>query len=158
MEKIPVRKYQVVEEAEIDLVLQCKDSREFYDRYLVVFPDTKKGLDSISKIWKRKSEFAKKRPLPIPAKEARAKPTSEIAALIAEQTKILAEISLLTRENCDVHQQILTILTRQNQILTGHSVHAEPYPPKESSHYTPAVPHPLQERSSEAQTPILVGS
>jgi hypothetical protein len=32
----------VVEEAEIDLVIQCKDSRDFYDRYLKAFPDTKK--------------------------------------------------------------------------------------------------------------------
>jgi|SRR5208283_870090 len=158
MEKIPIRKYQVVEEAEIDLVLQCKDSREFYDRYLTVFPDTKKSLDSISKIWKRKSEFAKKRPLSIPTKEAGAKSTNEIAAIIAEQTKILGEISVITRENLEVNRQILATLTQQNQILTGHSEHAVREPPKESSHHAPALPHPMKGIASEIQTPILVGS
>ena len=63
MQKPQGRKYQVVEEAEIDLVLKCRDSHEFYEQYLRVFPDTKKGLDSISKVWKRRSEFAKKRQL-----------------------------------------------------------------------------------------------
>ena len=62
MQKTPVRKYQVVEETEIDLVLQCRDSREFYERYLKVFPDTKKSLDSIKDL-ERRSEFAKKRQL-----------------------------------------------------------------------------------------------
>ena len=81
MQKTPVRKYQVVEEAEIDLVLQCRDSREFYERYLKVFPDTKKSLDSISKIWKRRSEFAKKRPLTLPAAEAGTKSAQGIASL-----------------------------------------------------------------------------
>jgi hypothetical protein len=158
MEKIPVRKYQVVEEAEIDLVLQCKDSREFYERYLNVFPDTKKGLDSISKIWKRKSEFAKKRPLSIPAKEASAISTYEIGALVAEQTKILDEIAVLTREQIDVSQHILAELTRQNQILTGHAEHTLQDPAKESSLHAPGVPHPMQEIVSKVQTPILVGS
>ena len=69
MQKTQARKYQVVEEAEIDLVLKCRDSHEFYDQYLKVFPDTKKGLDSISKIWKRRSEFAKKRPQILPQAE-----------------------------------------------------------------------------------------
>ena len=97
MQKTPVRKYQVVEEAEIDLVLQCRDSREFYERYLKVFPDTKKSLDSISKIWKRRSEFAKKRQLTLPAAESSTKFAQDIVALIAEQTKIMGEISALTK-------------------------------------------------------------
>ena len=158
MEKIPVRKYQVVEEAEIDLVLQCKDSHEFYDRYFKVFPDTKKGLDSISKIWKRRSEFAKKRPLSITTKEAGTKSAQDIAALIAEQTKILGEISALANESLEVNREILATLTQQNQILTGHSEHAVWEPPKESSHHAPAVPHSMQKMASEGQTPILVGS
>jgi hypothetical protein len=154
MEKIPVRKYQVVEEVEIDLVLQCKDSREFYDRYLKVFPDTKKGLDSISKIWKRKSEFAKKRPLSIPTKEAGAKFTNEIAALISEQTKILGEISVITKENLEVSQHILAELTQQNHILTGHTDEKS----KEPVHPAPALPHSMQKIAPDMQTPILVGS
>ncbi len=158
MQKPPVRKYQVVEEAEIDLVLQCRDSREFYERYLTVFSDTKKGLDSISKIWKRRSEFAKKRQLTLPAAETGTKSAHEIAALIAEQTKIMGVISALTRENFEVNRQILATLTQQNQILTGHSEHTVREPPKESLHHAPAVPHPMREIASEVQTPILVGS
>ncbi|MFY9981720.1 MAG: hypothetical protein WAK75_04025 [Methanoregula sp.] len=158
MEKIPVRKYQVVEEAEINLVLQCKDSHEFYERYLKVFPDTKKGLDSISKIWKRRSEFAKKWPLTTPAVETGTKSAQDIAALIAEQTKIMGEISALVKESLEVNRQILATLTQQNQILTGHSEHTAREPPKKSSHYAPVVPLPMQKIASEVQTPILVGS
>ena len=33
MQKPQGRKYQVVEEAEIDLVLKCRDSHEFYEQY-----------------------------------------------------------------------------------------------------------------------------
>jgi len=158
MEKPPVRKYQVVEEAEIDFVLQCRDSREFYDRYLTVFPDTKKGLDSISKIWKRRSEFAKKRPQSIPAVESGTKSTNEIAAFIADQTKIMGEISALAKESLEINRQILAVLTQQNQILTRHSEPTVRELPKESSRHAPAVPHPMQEIASEIQTPILVGS
>jgi hypothetical protein len=158
MEKTPVRKYQVVEEAEIDLVLRCKDSREFYERYLTAFPDTKKGLDSISKIWKRWSEFAKKRPLSLPAAEAGTKSANGIATVIAEQTKIMGVISALTKENLEINRQILATLTQQNQILTGHSGHTVREPPEKSSHHAPAVLRPLREIASEAQTPILVGS
>jgi len=158
MQKNPVRKYQVVEEAEIDLVLQCRDSHEFYERYLAAFPDTKKGLDSISKIWKRKSEFAKKRPQSIHAAEAGRKSAQDIATLIADQTKIMGVISALARENFEVSRQILATLTQQNQILTGHFEHAEREPSSESSPHAPAVLHPLQETASEVQTPILIGS
>jgi len=158
MEKIPVRKYQVVEEAEIDLVLRCRDSREFYERYLKEFPDTKKGLDSISKIWKRRSEFAKKRPQSIHAVGSGTKSTHEIAAVIADQTKIMGEIVALSRESLAVNRQILAALTQQNNILTGPPGNTVRELPKESLHHAPAVPHPLQERASEVQTPILVGS
>ena len=158
MQKTPVRKYQVVEEAEIDLVLQCRDSREFYERYLKVFPDTKKGLDSISKIWKRRSEFAKKRPLTLPAAESGTKFAQDIVALIAEQTKIMGEISALTKENLEVNRRILAALKQQNQVLTGHTEHTAREPQIESSRQTPALPHPLQKIASEMQTPILVGS
>jgi hypothetical protein len=158
MQKTPVRKYQVVEEAEIDLVLQCRDSREFYERYLTAFPDTKKGLDSISKIWKRRSEFAKKRQLTLPAAEAGAKSAHELVTLIAEQTKIMNGISALARESLEINRQILATITQQNLMLTGHTEHAVREPPKGSTHHAPAVLHPMREISSEAQTPILVGS
>jgi hypothetical protein len=148
----------VVEEAEIDLVLQCKDNHEFYDQYLKVFPNTKKGLDCISKIWKRRSEFAKKRPLSISASEAGTQSMYDIAALIADQIKIMGEISVLFRENLEVNKQILATLALQNQILTGHPEHTVREAPKESSYQASALPHPVQNIAAEMQTPIMVGS
>lgn len=155
MQKTPTRKYQVVEEAEIDLVLRCRDSHEFYEQYLKVFPDTKKGLDSISKIWKRRSEFAKKRQLTLPQGEGDAKTSSELRALIADQTKILSEISALTRENLDVNRQILAALAHQNRILTGHEEK-----PKETAHPAQAPQKPPAQKKvpEKPQAPIMVGS
>lgn len=158
MQKTPTRKYQVVEEAEIDLVLKCRDSHEFYEQYLKVFPDTKKGLDSISKIWKRRSEFAKKRQLTLPQTETGAAVSPEIQALIADQTRILGEISALTKENLEVSRQILAALSHQNKIMTGHEEK-----PKESAHVpqsTAAAPKPpVQKKAPEKpQAPIMVGS
>ena len=118
MQKPQGRKYQVVEEAEIDLVLKCRDSHEFYEQYLKVFPETKKGLDSISKIWKRRSEFAKKRPQTLPQAETGSAASREIQALIAEQTKIMSDMAALTKENLEVSRKILSALAHQNHILT----------------------------------------
>jgi len=152
MQKPQGRKYQVVEEAEIDLVLKCRDSHEFYEQYLKVFPDTKKGLDSISKIWKRRSEFAKKRPQA--QTQAETGTTSrEIQALIAEQTKIMSEMATLTKENLEVSRQILAALAHQNRILTGHEEK-----PKEPVHAVPPQKPPVQKKAPEKQTPIVVGS
>ena len=55
MPKTHKRKYEKIDDAEIDLVTQCTDSHEFYERYREMFPNKKKGIDSISKIWKRRS-------------------------------------------------------------------------------------------------------
>jgi len=155
MQKTPTRKYQVVEEAEIDLVLKSRDSHEFYEQYLKVFPDTKKGLDSISKIWKRRSEFAKKRQLTLPQAESGAKVTPDIQALIADQTKILADISALTKENLEVSRQILAALAHQNRILTGHEEK-----PKDTAHpaQAPQKPPAQKKAPEKPQTPIMVGS
>jgi hypothetical protein len=154
MQKTPTRKYQVVEEAEIDLVLKSRDSREFYEQYLKVFPDTKKGLDSISKIWKRRSEFAKKRELILPQANAGTTTSRETQALIAEQTKIMAEIAALTKENLEVSRQILQTLAHQNRILTGH--HEDKI--KEPEHQAHTQKPVAQKKVPEKQTPILVGS
>ncbi|MGA2161991.1 MAG: hypothetical protein ABSG28_07355 [Methanoregula sp.] len=154
MQKTPTRKYQVVEEAEIDLVLKCRDSHEFYEEYLKVFPDTKKGLDSISKIWKRRSEFAKKRPQTFPQAETGKTNSREIQTLIAEQTKIMSDMAALTKENLEVSRQILSALAHQNRILTGH--HEEK--PKDPVHPAPPPKPPVQKKAPEKQTPIMVGS
>ncbi|MFA5331564.1 MAG: hypothetical protein WC342_04220 [Methanoregula sp.] len=162
MQKTSGRKYQVVEEAEIDLVLQCRDSHEFYERYLKVFPDTKKGLDSISKIWKRRSEFAKKRKLTLPGAENSGNATVEIAELMTEQTKKLGEIEKLAKENLEVNRQILAALTHQNEMLAeGQGHHPAREPAKENSgNSSQAVPadHPVQKKVPEKQAPIMVGS
>ncbi len=153
MQKSQGRKYQVVEEAEIDLVLKCRDSHEFYEQYLKVFPDTKKGLDSISKIWKRRSEFAKKRPQTLPQVETGTAASREIQALISEQTKIMSEMAALTKENLDVSRQILAALAHQNHILTGHEEK-----PKEPAYPTQPQKPPVQKKAPEKQAPIMVGS
>jgi hypothetical protein len=152
MQKPQGRKYQVVEEAEIDLVLKCRDSHEFYEQYLKVFPDTKKGLDSISKIWKRRSEFAKKRPQ-VQTQAETGTTSREIQTLIAEQTKIMSEMTALTKENLEVSRQILAALAHQNRILTGHEEK-----PKEPVHAVPPQKPPVQKKALEKQTPIMVGS
>jgi len=155
MQKTQGRKYQVVEEAEIDLVLRCRDSHEFYEQYLKVFPDTKKGLDSISKIWKRRSEFAKKRQLVLPHGEAVGTPlTPELDARFAEQAKILAEIAVFTKENLEVNRQILAALTHQNRLLGGHEEKQKESPVQSTQ---PPKP-PVQKKIPEKQTPIMVGS
>jgi len=154
MQKTPTRKYQVVEEAEIDLVLRSRDSREFYEQYLKVFPDTKKGLDSISKIWKRRSEFAKKRQLTLPPSETGTGNSREIQALIADQTKIMADIAALSKETLEINRQILQALAHQNRILTGHQEEK----PKEADHPTHIQKPAVQKKAPEKQTPIMVGS
>ena len=154
MQKPQGRKYQVVEEAEIDLVLKCRDSHEFYEQYLKVFPDTKKGLDSISKIWKRRSEFAKKRQLTVPQGEAGIKFPVEIEARIAEQTKMLQEIATLTKENLEVNRQILAALAHQNHLLSGH----EEKPKEPAVHSGQPQKPAVQKKVPEKQTPIMVGS
>jgi hypothetical protein len=154
MQKTPTRKYQVVEEAEIDLVLKSKDSREFYEQYLKVFPDTKKGLDSISKIWKRRSEFAKKRPLILSQSEVGSPNSREIQALITEQTKIMADISALTKENLEISRQILQAIAHQNRIMSGHNEDTTKEPVHQAHPSKPAA----QKKAPEKQTPILVGS
>jgi len=154
MQKPQGRKYQVVEEAEIDLVLKCRDSHEFYEQYLRVFPDTKKGLDSISKVWKRRSEFAKKRQLTLPQAETGSAASREIQALITDQTKIMSDMAALTRENLEVSRKILSALAHQNRILSGH--HEEI--PKDPGHPASLQKPPVQKKAPEKPTPIMVGS
>ena len=94
MPRVHKRKYEKIDNAEIDLVVQCQDSHEFYKRYREIFPDKKKGIDSISKIWKRRGEFLKKQqPVPeIPESGMGLSP--ELENLVTAQNKILAELSL----------------------------------------------------------------
>jgi archaellum component FlaC len=115
MPRVQKRKYEKIDNAEIDLVVQCKDSHEFYKRYREIFPDKKKGIDSISKIWKRRGEFVKK-----------LQPFLEI--LVMAQNKVLTDLSALIKEHLQVTRMILERLPERVQKTEEH-LH-KPAPPK----------------------------
>ena len=91
------------------------DSHEFYERYRQVFPNKKKGIDSISKIWKRRSEFVKKQQEGSQPAEIISGASHEFEILITEQNKILAELSGVMREHLRVSKEILAHLPKQIQ-------------------------------------------
>jgi hypothetical protein len=115
MPKIQKRKYEKIDDLEIDLVIQCTDSHEFYERYRQVFPNRKKGIDSISKIWKRRSEFIKKQQGNSQPEESISATSQEFGELITTQNKILAELSSLMKEHLRVSKEILARLPKQIQ-------------------------------------------
>jgi len=159
------RKHQVVEEAEITLVLQCRDSHEFYERYRENFPKSKKGIDSIGRIWKRRSEFAKRQqaaaPAPVqaalaqapaetvPVRPAVAAPTLE--DLLALQAKNMAEISSLMKEHIEVSKEILALLQKQNPA----PVERKPKPKDTQDHL---VAEPVKHAPPKPTGAIVVGS
>ncbi len=157
------RRYQKIDEAEINLVVECKDSHEFYERYRVVFPDRKKGIDSISKIWKRRGDFIKKRqqeaaaakpvlPLPpgtgLPAVAGFSSP--ELEKLLAGQNATLAELAGVMKEHLRVSRDILAILEKQNAAAEESSHKHETKSPEHKD--TPHKP------KHEAPSSIVVGS
>ena len=115
MLKIQKRKYEKIDDLEIDLVIQCTDSHEFYERYRQVFPNKKKGIDSISKIWKRRSEFIKKQQGYSQPADSISGSSLEFEALITAQNKILAELSGVMKEHLRVSKEILARLPKQIQ-------------------------------------------
>jgi hypothetical protein len=115
MPKVQKRKYEKIDDLEIDLVIQCTDSHEFYERYRQVFPNKKKGIDSISKIWKRRSEFIKKQQGDSQPEESISGSSHEFQELITTQNKILAELSSLMKEHLRVSKEILARLPKQIQ-------------------------------------------
>jgi hypothetical protein len=115
MPKVQKRKYEKIDDLEIDLVIQCTDSHEFYERYRQVFPNKKKGIDSISKIWKRRSEFIKKQQGNSQPEESISQTSHEFEELIINQNKILAELSSLMKEHLRVSKEILARLPKQIQ-------------------------------------------
>jgi len=115
MPKVQKRKYEKIDDLEIDLVIQCTDSHEFYERYRQVFPNKKKGIDSISKIWKRRSEFIKKQQGNSQPEESISETSHEFEELITTQNKILAELSSLMKEHLRVSKEILARLPKQIQ-------------------------------------------
>ncbi len=115
MPKVQKRKYEKIDDLEIDLVIQCNDSHEFYERYRQVFPNKKKGIDSISKIWKRRSEFIKKQQGDLQPAESHSGSSRELEILITDQNKILAELSGVMKEHLRVSKEILARFPKQIQ-------------------------------------------
>ena len=148
MPRVQKRKYEKIEQAEIDLVVQCTDSHEFYERYREEFPTRKKGIDSISKIWKRRGEFIKKQQGTELPEVSFNGSTQELEQLIATQTRILSELSGMMKEQVRISREILTHIQKPvlNVEIPSHKVPAEnpgekpadqKEPPKKSGHEKP---------------------
>ena len=113
MPRVHKRKYEKIEPQEIDLVVQCQDSHEFYKRYREAFPDKKKGVDSIGKIWKRRGEFIKKLHPEPEVPEAGEGIPPELVSLLAAQNRILTDLSAMVKEQLQVTREILVHLPRE---------------------------------------------
>jgi hypothetical protein len=157
MARIQKRKYEKIDEAEIALVLQCTDSHEFYEKFRETFPTRKKGIDSISKIWKRRSEFVKKQQDSLPAPEAGAAASPELEQLIAAQNRVLAELSAVMKEQLKVSREILARLPRQIQKPDEPS-HKHEEIPHRHEEAKPAEPKEPVVKRGEKHTEILIGS
>jgi len=152
MSKVQKRKYEKIDDAEIDLVVQCNDSHEFYERYRQVFPNKKKGIDSISKIWKRRSEFIKKQQGDTQPAETISGSSRDLEILITEQNKIFAELSGVMKEHLRVSKEILSRLPKQIQ-------KSEEPTPKSVEAKTPDHREPEKKVSSgEKRKDIMIGS
>jgi uncharacterized coiled-coil protein SlyX len=151
MPRVQKRKYEKIDQAEIDLVLRCTDSHEFYELYREEFPTRKKGIDSISKIWKRRGEFLKKQQGTEQPEIPYSGSFHELEQLIAFQNKILSEVSSLMKEQLKVSREILASM--QKPVHKGEDHNHKPTPvkvdePKES------VKKPGHEKPSD----IMIGS
>jgi hypothetical protein len=151
MPRVHKRKYEKIDTAEIDLVVNCQDSHEFYKRYREIFPDRKKGIDSISKIWKRRGEFLKKQQIVPETPESGIGLSPELENLITVQNKILGEVSLLLKEHLQVTREILGQLPAQIQKSEDRA--HKPVQPKVSEHKEPAK-KPVPEKPAD----IMIGS
>ncbi len=151
MPRVHKRKYEKIDAAEIDLVVQCLDSHEFYKRYREVFPDKKKGIDSISKIWKRRGEFLKKQQIVPDTSESGMGLSPELEILVTAQNKVLLDLSALMREHLQVTREILVRLKGQAQ-KTEELIH-KPVQPKQPEQKEP-VKKPVHDKPAD----IMIGS
>lgn len=152
MPRVHKRKYEKIENAEIDLVVQCQDSHEFYKRYREVFPDKKKGIDSISKIWKRRGEFVKKQQVVMDTSETGMGLSPELEILVTAQNKILIDLSGLLKEHLQVTREILECLPKPAQKTEDHA--HKPAQTKMAEHKEP-VKKPGHEKPP---ADIMIGS
>jgi uncharacterized coiled-coil protein SlyX len=151
MPKVQKRNYEKIDALEIDLVIQCNDSHEFYERYRQVFPNKKKGIDSISKIWKRRSEFIKKQQGITQPAESISGSSHDLEVLITAQNKILAELSGVMKEHLRVSKEILARLPKQ--------IHKSDEPnQKFGEDKIPDHKEPEKKTSGEKRKDIMIGS
>ncbi len=151
MPRVHKRKYEKIDEAEIDLVVQCQDSHEFYKQYRQTFPDKKKGIDSISKIWKRRGEFLKKRQI-TPETETTTGLSPEFEILVTAQNRILLDLTAIMKEHLLVTREILDRLPKQIQKSEEHP--HKPVPTKTPEQKEPAK-KPVPEKPAGE---IVIGS
>ncbi|MDP2798233.1 MAG: hypothetical protein Q8N94_12150 [Methanoregula sp.] len=151
MPKTHKRKYEKIDDAEIELVVQCNDSHEFYERYRQIFSTKKKGIDSISKIWKRRSEFLKKQQPAEEPLESAIGSSHELELLITEQNKILAELSGVMKEHLKVSREILARLPKQIQKGDEHNE-------KPEGAKTPEHKESAKKNGGEKRADIMIGS
>jgi hypothetical protein len=151
MSRVQKRKYEKIDQAEIDLVLKCTDSHEFYELYREEFPTRKKGIDSISKIWKRRGEFLKKQQGAEQPETGYSASSPELEQLIASQNKILSEVTGLMKEQLKVSREILASLHK-------------PAPKGEEHSHKPALvkaeeqKDPVKKPGHEKPSDIMIGS
>jgi uncharacterized coiled-coil protein SlyX len=154
MSKVQKRKYEKIDDMEIDLVVQCNDSHEFYERYRQVFPNKKKGIDSISKIWKRRSEFIKKQQGDSEPAGIQSGSSHDFEILISEQNKIFAELTGVMKEHLRVSKEIKEILAR----LPKQIQKSEEPTPKSVETKIPEHKEPEKKISAEKRKDIMIGS
>lgn len=155
MPRVQKRKYEKIDDAEIDLVIQCSDSHEFYERYRDTFPTRKKGIDSISKIWKRRGEFIKKQQALNPELVTDSSSGPELAAALLAQNNILTELSSLMKEQIKVSKEILAQLPKQTQ-----KIEEPAHTPQKPAEAAPAAEHkePAKKPHEKPRTDIMIGS
>ncbi len=158
MPRVHKRKYEKTDEQEIDLVVQCKDSHEFYKKYREMFPDKKKGIDSISKIWKRRSEFLKKRKI-APDDESSTGLSPELEILVTAQNRVLMDMTALLKEHLQLTREILGRLPPQVPAKHEETAH-KPAPPRLPEPRNEVVPKEPPRKPVHEKPPgdIVIGS
>lgn len=152
MAKIQKRKYEKIDEAEIELVINSSDSHEFYERYRDQFPTKKKAIDSISKIWKRRGEFLKKhQALLQPDDDLKSGISQDLEPFLREQNKIFTELTLLMKEQIKISREILSHLPKH--VTTDEKQTDKHSEPKIHEHI-----EPVKRTSPEKPNEIMIGS
>ena len=156
MARVQKRKYEKIDQSEIDLVVQCTDSHDFYERYRQEFPTRKKGIDSISKIWKRRGEFIKKQQGTEQPEIPFTGSTLELEQLIAAQTRILAEISGMLKEEVKISREILAHLQKPGP--KGEDTVQKPSSEKPAEKPADPKEPPKKPGHDKPRSEIMVGS